>query len=73
MISTGRVRQGEKWVEFAAPIIEPEEKIIPVTKPKKKCRCKWEERCFLLECIDLGLISREDYEYLIKHPKKGGG
>ncbi|MFD1135625.1 hypothetical protein [Paenibacillus urinalis] len=70
---TGRIRQGEKWVGYVAPIIEPEEKAIRNPKSKSRRRSKIEDRFFLLECIEQGLISREDYDYIIKHRKKGGG
>ncbi|WP_339321800.1 hypothetical protein [Paenibacillus sp. FSL W8-0194] len=69
---TGRIRKGEKWINFIAPLIEPEEKANRKPKSKSRRRSKIEDRFFLLECIEQGLISREDYDYIIKHPKKGG-
>lgn len=72
-MNTGRVRQGEKWVGYIAPIIEPEVKPDRKPRSRSKRRSKIEDRFYLLECVEQGLISRADYEYIIKLPEKGGG
>ncbi len=69
MISNGRVRQGEKWVRFYAPIIEPEEKKKPKTQPQIQRRSNLEERMFLLECLQAGFITQEFFDSFCNRKK----
>jgi hypothetical protein len=69
MFGTGRIKKGEDLVRFYTPIIPPEDKVKPTSKPRKKRWSKFEENMFLFECVMAGLITQEFYDNTVKRKK----
>ena len=72
MVCTGKMKQGEEWIAYFAPIPEPEEKYNRDHAQKSRSNRRDEERHFWLSCVEDGIITREFFENCIigKHRRK---